>query len=51
MAKVPLSDYGTWYSSISIHAQTSEFHTKNDCTYTLTHVPKQQAQNNKDKKI
>ena len=32
-----------------IDAETAEFHTENDCTYTLIHVPKQEKTNRKCK--
>ena len=48
IAKILLIDYGLWQTSISINAQIKSFHTENNCTYTVIHVPKQAAvKNNK----
>ena len=40
---VPASTSGLWQTSISINAQTTQLHTENDATYTVIHVPKQEA--------
>ena len=37
----PSSKNGCWQTSICVDAQTSHFHTENDCTYTLISVPDQ----------
>ena len=39
--KVLSSNYGCWQSSICVNAQTKEFHTEKDCTYTLITIPNQ----------
>ena len=39
LSKVLLSDCGLCQSSISVNAQTSEFHKENNRTYTLVNVP------------
>jgi uncharacterized UPF0160 family protein len=35
---------GCWQTSICINAQTKQFHTKHDCTYTLICIPKQELE-------
>ena len=35
------SNNGLWQTCFCINAETAEFHTENDYTYTLIHVPKQ----------
>ena len=47
--RVPLSGYGLWQTSISINAQTTQFHTEKDCTYTVIHVPKKATEQKKIK--
>ena len=39
--KVYTSASGCWQSSICVNATTGQFHTENDCTYTLISVPHQ----------
>ena len=43
------SNNGLWQTCFCINAETAEFHTENDCTYTLIHVPKQEKTNRKCK--
>ena len=40
------SDEGIWQTCMCINAQTIEFHTEMDCTYTLIHVPDQDVSEN-----
>ena len=40
---VPSFKCGLWHSAVCINAQTTQFHTENDCTYTLITVPKQET--------
>lgn len=46
-----MSDYGLRQSSVCINAQTSEFHTENDCTYIVINVPKQDHLMKADSKV
>ena len=39
--KVYTADSGCWQSSICVNATTGQFHTENDCTYTLISIPDQ----------
>ena len=38
---------GIWMATIALNAQTSQFHSENDCTYTLVTVPRQCVRMNK----
>ena len=40
------SDEGIWQTCMCVNAQTTEFHTEMDCTYTLIHVPNQHVTEN-----
>ena len=41
LTEVPSSSDGCWQTSICIDAETKQYHTEHDCTYTLISVPKQ----------
>ena len=38
------SEEGIWQTCMCVNAQTTEFHTEMDCTYTLIHVPSQEPE-------
>ena len=42
LQKVQSSCNGLCHSAVTVNAETAEFHTENDCTYTLITVPKQE---------
>ena len=42
LKKVPAFKCGLWHSDVCINDQTTNFHTENDCIYTLITVPKQE---------
>ena len=42
LQKTLASNNGLWQTCMCINAETADFHTENDCTYTMIHVPKQE---------
>ena len=48
LSQVPGSSEGLWQTSICINAETHEFHTEEDCTYTVIKVPKHEKQQKKN---
>ena len=43
LKEVCLKNSGIWKTSVTVDAYTTDFHTENDCTYTVIHVPMQEA--------
>ena len=41
LKEVYLKNSGIWKTSVTVDAYTKDFHTENDCTYTVIHVPMQ----------
>ena len=49
LKKISVTTYGLWQSSISVNAQTQEFHAEEYCTYTFITVPKKSKHHNGNK--
>ena len=47
LKKGPTYGNGMWHSVFYLNAQTSLFHTQNECTYAVINVPKQHGMDNK----
>ena len=41
LKEVCLKNSSIWKTSVSVDAYTTDFHTENDCTYSVIHVPMQ----------
>ena len=46
LKKVITKDSGLWMSSVCVNAKTCQYHSEDDCTYTVVKVPKQNKEMN-----